>query len=419
MAPTRKQRLFNSPRGGPKTKGIKYATAKNARKSIQLIKGQDKTRRKRIAMRMYYRAKFHKYQTPGMRAAMKVWKNYIDKIPGVQRGGKCITIREVANVLQKIYPMMDVREALNYIFDLDTIGDDIFSDELTEIFFTENSPPMNPSCLTLTEATDIIHLSYVHFNENGELRNDLAASEAAINVPHELVRQERLQPYALSPIVNEQVRLQAIKNLGKKRGLPENINSELAKHLTGLPGNINSQVAQLNEERQKFGESLAPRRNTRRKPQRGGKCITMEEVATIVQEMYPDADLEDDLDFSYVIESSVLLGTITDPDCITFQEVVHILQRYYRFFTQEEESAENALNRLQAHVLPRIIKKQNRLGAIKNLGKKRGLPAQINSELASYITGLPGNINSQLAQLNENKQRFGVSLAPRRNTRRR
>jgi len=236
MAPTRKQRLFNSPRGGPKTKGIKYGTAKNARKSIQVIKGQDNTRRKRIAMRMYYRAKFHKYQTPGMRAAMKVWKNYINKIPGVQRGGK---------------------------------------------------------------------------------------------------------------------------------------------------------------------------------------CITMEEVATIVQEMYPDADLEDDLDFSYVIESSVLLGTIADPDCITFQEVVHILQRYYRFFTQEEEPAENALNRLQAHVLPHIIKKQNRLGAIKNLGKKRGLPAQINSELASYITGLPGDINSQLAQLNENKQRFGVSLAPRRNTRRR
>jgi hypothetical protein len=80
MAQTRKQRLYNSPPGGPKTKGIKYATAKNARKSIKLIKGQDRVTRKRIAMRMYYRAKYHKYQTPGMRAAMKVWKTYIDKI---------------------------------------------------------------------------------------------------------------------------------------------------------------------------------------------------------------------------------------------------------------------------------------------------------------------------------------------------
>ena len=77
---TRKQRLFNSPKGGPKTRGIKYATAANARKSIKLIRGQDKTRRKRIAMRMYYRAKYHKYQTPGMRGAMKVWKKYIDSI---------------------------------------------------------------------------------------------------------------------------------------------------------------------------------------------------------------------------------------------------------------------------------------------------------------------------------------------------
>ena len=80
MAVTKKQRLFNSPKGGPKTRGIKYATAANARKSIKLIRGQDKTRRKRIGMRMYYRAKYHKYQTPGMRGAMKVWKKYIDSI---------------------------------------------------------------------------------------------------------------------------------------------------------------------------------------------------------------------------------------------------------------------------------------------------------------------------------------------------
>jgi hypothetical protein len=159
-------------------------------------------------------------------------------------------------------------------------------------------------------------------------------------------------------------------------------------------------------------------RRTRRKPQRGGICITRDEVANIVQETYPDADLEDDLDFSYVIESSVLLGTIADPECITFQEVVHIMQRYYRFFTQEQEPDQETRNRLHAYLLPPIVKQQNRLRAIKNLGKKRRLPAQINSELASYITGLPGNINSQLAQLNKNRQRFGESVAPRRNTRR-
>jgi len=78
MAATRKaSRLFNNPKGKPKTRGIKYATAKNARKSIQLIKGKDRGTRKSIATRMYYRAKFHKYQTPGMRGAMKVWKKYM------------------------------------------------------------------------------------------------------------------------------------------------------------------------------------------------------------------------------------------------------------------------------------------------------------------------------------------------------
>ena len=77
---TRRSRLFNTPKGKPKTTGIKYATAKNARSSIKKIAGKNATYRKRIAQRMYYRAKFHKYQTPGMRNAMKVWKNYMDAL---------------------------------------------------------------------------------------------------------------------------------------------------------------------------------------------------------------------------------------------------------------------------------------------------------------------------------------------------
>ena len=77
---TRKLRLFNTPRGAPKTRGIKYATAANARNSINRLKGKDANYRKSVAMRMYYRAKYHKYQTSGMREAMKVWKRYIDSI---------------------------------------------------------------------------------------------------------------------------------------------------------------------------------------------------------------------------------------------------------------------------------------------------------------------------------------------------
>jgi hypothetical protein len=77
---TKKQRLFNTPKGNPKTRGIKYATASNAYASIKKLAGKDPNYRKQVALRMYYRAKFHKYQTPGMRAAMKVWKHYIDSI---------------------------------------------------------------------------------------------------------------------------------------------------------------------------------------------------------------------------------------------------------------------------------------------------------------------------------------------------
>ena len=73
--------LYNNPPGAHSTKPmIKYATGKNARKSIRRLTGKDKNYRKRIAMRMYYRAKFHKNQTQGMRNAMKVWKRYIDSI---------------------------------------------------------------------------------------------------------------------------------------------------------------------------------------------------------------------------------------------------------------------------------------------------------------------------------------------------
>ena len=55
-------------------------TAKNARASIRKISKEDKSYRRLIAMRMYFRAKYHKNQTPGMREAMKVWKKYMDNL---------------------------------------------------------------------------------------------------------------------------------------------------------------------------------------------------------------------------------------------------------------------------------------------------------------------------------------------------
>jgi hypothetical protein len=77
---TRKLRLYNNPPWKPRISGIKYATAKNARASILKISKEDKAYRKRVAMRMYFRAKYHKNQTSGMREAMRVWKKYMNNL---------------------------------------------------------------------------------------------------------------------------------------------------------------------------------------------------------------------------------------------------------------------------------------------------------------------------------------------------
>ena len=85
MGQTRKKRpghqLFNdNPRGKPRTRGIHYGTAKGARNSIRRLKGKPKAYRHQVATTMYYRAKYHKYRTKNMEAAMKVYKSFLNKL---------------------------------------------------------------------------------------------------------------------------------------------------------------------------------------------------------------------------------------------------------------------------------------------------------------------------------------------------
>jgi hypothetical protein len=70
-------RLFNDNISAPKVKGIGYGTAKKAKHSIQLIKNKPLPYRRQIATTMYYRAKYHKYQTAGMKEAQVVWGKYM------------------------------------------------------------------------------------------------------------------------------------------------------------------------------------------------------------------------------------------------------------------------------------------------------------------------------------------------------
>lgn len=83
MTQTRKQRpgtrLFNdNPRGRPRTAGTGYGSAEKARKTLKLLKGKPSAYRRQVIGTLYYRAKYHKYQTQGMREAMGVFKEALN-----------------------------------------------------------------------------------------------------------------------------------------------------------------------------------------------------------------------------------------------------------------------------------------------------------------------------------------------------
>jgi hypothetical protein len=62
----------------PPTVKAGYGTRKKAKNTLRALRSVGKTKARQVARTMYYRAKYHKYQTPGMRNAMKVYKDYLD-----------------------------------------------------------------------------------------------------------------------------------------------------------------------------------------------------------------------------------------------------------------------------------------------------------------------------------------------------
>ena len=82
MLKTRKTRkLFNNnpPGHSPTTKGTGYGSAEKARKTLKLIKKKPLTYQKQVATTMMFRAKYHKYQTKGMKQAQHIFKKFLDK----------------------------------------------------------------------------------------------------------------------------------------------------------------------------------------------------------------------------------------------------------------------------------------------------------------------------------------------------
>ena len=70
--------LYNN--GSKKPKTITgYGSKEKALQTLKNIKKFDKTYQKQIVNTMYNRAKYHKYQTKGMRDVMKVYKKWLNK----------------------------------------------------------------------------------------------------------------------------------------------------------------------------------------------------------------------------------------------------------------------------------------------------------------------------------------------------
>jgi hypothetical protein len=70
--------VFNNPVKKPVIKAG-YGTRKKAMNTIRRLRSTTRTKARQVARTMYYRAKYHKYQTPGMRNAMHTYKIFLDK----------------------------------------------------------------------------------------------------------------------------------------------------------------------------------------------------------------------------------------------------------------------------------------------------------------------------------------------------
>jgi hypothetical protein len=70
--------VFND---NPRTKKprlhLKYGSAAKARKSVRLLKKEPRQYQSQAAHTLYSRAKYHKYQTKGMKEAQKVYGKFI------------------------------------------------------------------------------------------------------------------------------------------------------------------------------------------------------------------------------------------------------------------------------------------------------------------------------------------------------
>ena len=71
--------LYDDSHTSTSMKGTGFKNRQKALDTLHLIKNRDKTYQKLVVITMYNRAKYHPYQTPQMRDAMKIYKEWLKK----------------------------------------------------------------------------------------------------------------------------------------------------------------------------------------------------------------------------------------------------------------------------------------------------------------------------------------------------
>ena len=71
--------LYEDKHPAKSTKGTGFKNKKKALDTLKIIKDRDIIYQKQVVNTMFNRAKYHPYQTDGMREAMKVFKEWLDK----------------------------------------------------------------------------------------------------------------------------------------------------------------------------------------------------------------------------------------------------------------------------------------------------------------------------------------------------
>jgi hypothetical protein len=73
--------VFNdNPKGKNPRLRLGYGTANKARKSIKKLKKQSFQYQVQATHTLYYRAKYHKHQTEGMKEAEKIYKKFLQTL---------------------------------------------------------------------------------------------------------------------------------------------------------------------------------------------------------------------------------------------------------------------------------------------------------------------------------------------------